>query len=270
MLQKTLKKKRNRTVLFTLALALSSPLSLAQAQELGSYRVINVKPGSALNVRAEHSSKSEDIGSASFGSELQVVDFSPSGGWAKIVWDGDFGWVSVRFLSPEGSDAAKVAALAALQRTQAQAQPSEQLQAQNTTKTAPTSGVTTSTPTVADIQALEMLDPAPNSAALRDVVGNNPSISCSGNGQSWSLSLDKAGALVFQAPDSNSLYANTQWRQASNNKNTYAFAVADIKGTLQRQQCLNRNNDQNQEWQLELQTNGFGGLDQLSGCCTSQ
>ncbi len=237
-----------------------------QAQQIGTYKVINVRAGSALNVRAEHSSKSQDIGSASLGTPLQVVDFSPNGGWAKVKWEQSFGWVSVRFLSPVDTFETKtpsteppssdIAALVALQKAQEQPAFSEQELAlaavENDTV------IASSTASV------------PETAALSDSGGSQfPSIFCTGNGPNWQLSLNRQGSLVFNAPDDNSLYATTQWRQSISNKSTYAFAVSKIRGTLLHRACLDKRSNTSMEWQLELHTNGFGGQDQLSGCCSS-
>lgn len=233
-------------------LVISTLMSVAQAetqaQGPGTYRVINVRPGSALNVRAQDSSSSEDIGSASLGLELHVVEFNANSSWAKVKWEDGFGWVSTRFLSAEGTEKANLAALAAIQRQQKQPKfEPKQLAA-------------------AAIEEKQV----PSTAALVEIdASKNPSISCSGNGPNWALSVNKFGSLVFQAPDQNSLYATTQWRQAIGNEGTYAFAVADVKGTLLRKACIDKRSNQTLQWQLDLQTNGFGGQDRLSGCCTS-
>ena len=252
LIHKVKKTQRKRHFILSVAIAFSSLLCIAHAQETGSYRVVNVRSGSALNVRAEHNSASADIGSASPGTTVNVVDFSPNGHWAKIKWEQSYGWVSKRFLSLEQASDVDVAALASLQSKQAQpAYTAEQLAAASL--------------------AVEAATTAPAMAALRQTdASQNPNISCAGNGPNWNLTLDKFGALVFQAPDQNSLYATTQWRQSINNKDTYAFAVSDIKGTLLKKTCIDRRSNQNFEWQLELNTNGFGGQEQLSGCCTSQ
>lgn len=252
MIHKVKKTRRKRNFILSVAMVFSSLLCIAHAQETGSYRVINVRTGSALNVRAEHNSASADIGSASPGTTVEVVDFSPNGNWAKIKWEQSHGWVSKRFLTLEQASDVDVSALAALQNTQEQtAYTAEQLAAASL--------------------AVEAASSPPAMAALRQTDSSqNPNISCVGNGPNWNLTLDKFGALVFQAPDQNSLYATTQWRQSINNKNTYVFAVSDIKGTLLKKTCVDRHNNKSFDWQLELHTNGFGGQEQLSGCCTSQ
>ena len=251
MIHKVKNTRRKRSFILSVAVVLSSLLCIAHAnQEPGSYRVVNVRTGSALNVRADHSSASADIGSASPGTTVDVVDFSPNGNWAKIKWEQSHGWVSTRFLTLERASGADVSELVALQSQQT-AYTAEQLAAASL--------------------AIEAKTTPPAMAALRQVdASQNPNISCSGNGPNWNLTLDKFGALVFQAPDQNSLYATTQWRQSINDKDTYAFAVSDIRGTLLKKTCIDRRSNQNFEWQLELHTNGFGGQEQLSGCCTSQ
>ncbi|MGB0867876.1 MAG: SH3 domain-containing protein, partial [Granulosicoccaceae bacterium] len=122
MIHKVKHTRRNRGLLLSTALALSSVFCTAHAAEkpLGAYRVINVRVGSALNVRAEHNSQSEDIGSASPGSRLYVVDFAPGGNWAKVKWDDGHGWVSARFLSLEKPSDKEISQLVELQSRQAQ------------------------------------------------------------------------------------------------------------------------------------------------------
>ncbi len=275
---------RRRRQLWPLVLAVSALSSLAQAAEVGTYRVIDIKATSALNVRADSNSASADIGSASLGTPLQVVGFNETQSWANVKWEDGYGWVSMRFLSAEGSEAASIAALAALQRNQlkansatggsiaapapvavAKAEPQTVPQAEPEAAPAPLN-VARAEPAPSVAQAAL---PPPATAALRHVASSDsPSISCIGHGPNWQLTVNKVGNLFFKAPDENSLYANTQWQQAVDNKNRYAFSISGIEGAIERETCVDKRTQQSLEWRLELNTTGLGHPSQLSGCCS--
>lgn len=226
-------------------MAFSSLLCVAHAADFTVYRVVNVRAGNALNVRAENDAQSADIGSASPGAKMYVVGFDGPRKWAKVKWDGGYGWVSANFLSPERASDAAVDQIVALQSRQAEPDFSAaQLAAAS--------------------EQAEQANTPPSTAALRDLDdADKPSISCSGRGPNWALTLNRQGALVFQAPDQSSLYANARWRQSVSNPDSYAFTVADVRGTLVKGSC----DGQSGQWQLQLQTNGLGGYERLNGCC---
>ncbi len=273
---------RCRRNLWPLVLATSALSTLAHSAETGTYRVIDIKANSALNVRANHNSSSADIGSASLGTPLEVVGFNATSSWAKVKWEKSFGWVSMRFLSAEGSEKSNIAALAALQRTQGTQ--SGDFDAPASIAPVPVIAAVTPTPAPALAAALAAAPkvtpapaprttvlPPPATAALRHVDdGSSPSISCLGHYPSWQLTVNNKGTLVFQAPDENALYATTQWQQAIDNKNSYAFNISGIEGTVSREKCVDLRTQNALDWRLDLQTNGFGSQEQLSGCCSSQ
>ncbi len=86
----------NRIPLIAAFLALPA---LLQA-EPSYHRVIGVAANDALNVRAEPSASSADIGDLSHdASRIEAFEFDPTGNWARIALNERDGWVSTRFLT---------------------------------------------------------------------------------------------------------------------------------------------------------------------------
>ncbi|WP_439522645.1 hypothetical protein [Marivita sp.] len=85
-----------RTSLFAAVLALPT---LVHA-EPSYHRVTGVAANDSLNVRAEPTASSADIGDlAHDASGIEVFDFDASGNWARIALNERDGWISTRFLT---------------------------------------------------------------------------------------------------------------------------------------------------------------------------
>lgn len=85
-----------RASLLTLSLALPG---LAMA-EPSYHRVIDVAANDTLNVRAEPSASSADIGDLAHDArQVEVFEFDSTGNWARIALNERDGWVATRFLT---------------------------------------------------------------------------------------------------------------------------------------------------------------------------
>lgn len=81
-----------------LALPLALP-GLAMADP-SYHRVIDVAASDTLNVRAEPSASSTDIGDLAHDARrVEVFEFDPTGNWARIALNERDGWVATRFLT---------------------------------------------------------------------------------------------------------------------------------------------------------------------------
>lgn len=84
---------------FCIALAVSALMASVSAEPVPALkRVRGVEPSDTLNVRAEPSAASEDIGDLEPGAAIEVLDFSSDQAWARIVWEEGNGWVAKRYL----------------------------------------------------------------------------------------------------------------------------------------------------------------------------
>ncbi len=73
----------------------------AQAQILPEvYTVTNVAANDTLNVRAQPSGQSADIGDIYPSGQVEVIALNDDGKWGKIIWQEANGWVAMRFLRP--------------------------------------------------------------------------------------------------------------------------------------------------------------------------
>lgn len=61
--------------------------------------VSNLDAGDHLNVRAEPTVRSADLGDLSFGELVEVVEYTEDGKWARFIWAEGNGWASARFLA---------------------------------------------------------------------------------------------------------------------------------------------------------------------------
>ena len=86
-------------------LALTSLLLLWPATLLADpsyHRVTGVTPDDTLNVRAEPSADSADIGDlAHDATGIELIGTDPTGKWGRIVWGDGNGWIATRFLAPD-------------------------------------------------------------------------------------------------------------------------------------------------------------------------
>ena len=83
-----------------LLLAFSAITFAFAAQADPSYhRVTGVAADDALNVRAEPSGSSEDIGDLPYDAKgIEVVRTDDSGDWGRIIWAEANGWIAMRYL----------------------------------------------------------------------------------------------------------------------------------------------------------------------------
>ncbi len=75
-------------------------VNTTQAQQQSAYyQVIELEGDDHLNVRAEPTSTSEDLGDLASGSRpYEVLEIDSTGDWGRIIWlEGD-GWVALRFM----------------------------------------------------------------------------------------------------------------------------------------------------------------------------
>jgi len=83
-----------------LCVALAMP-SIAQAEfQLFPivYEVVGVASDDVLNVRAEPNASAYDLGDLAPGQQTEVTAFDETGKWARVLWQGEDGWVARRFL----------------------------------------------------------------------------------------------------------------------------------------------------------------------------
>jgi|LGVF01.2.fsa_nt_gb uncharacterized membrane protein len=85
-----------------LTLVLTAP-SIAQAEFLVFpivYEVVSVADGDVLNVRENPNANAYDLGDLLPGQQAEVTAFDETGAWARILWHGENGWVSRKFMQP--------------------------------------------------------------------------------------------------------------------------------------------------------------------------
>ncbi|SLN33104.1 Bacterial SH3 domain protein [Roseovarius litorisediminis] len=63
-------------------------------------QVANIASGDTLNVRAEASGSSADLGDLASGEQIEVLGLNADGRWAHIIWQEGNGWVATRYLAP--------------------------------------------------------------------------------------------------------------------------------------------------------------------------
>ena len=75
-------------------------VNTTQAQQQSAYyQVIELEGDDHLNVRAEPTSKSEDLGDLASGSKPhEVLQIDSTGEWGRIIWLEGSGWVALRFM----------------------------------------------------------------------------------------------------------------------------------------------------------------------------
>lgn len=84
------------------ALGVLSVLGAPALAEPGYFRVVGVASDDTLNVRAEPSARSPDIGDLPHNAtRLEVSARDASGDWGRIVWEEGDGWIAMRFLEPD-------------------------------------------------------------------------------------------------------------------------------------------------------------------------
>ena len=83
-------------IIFTALLTVNT----TQAQQQSAYyRVVDLEGDDHLNVRAEPTSKSEDLGDLASGSKpYEVLQIDSTGEWGRIIWLEGSGWVALRFM----------------------------------------------------------------------------------------------------------------------------------------------------------------------------
>ncbi len=81
-------------------LALATPVAAQPLEVPGYWRVTGVAADDALNVRAGPGTAHEVIGALPPDTTGVEVDLT-QGGWARIVWFENNGWVSTRYLAPD-------------------------------------------------------------------------------------------------------------------------------------------------------------------------
>lgn len=85
-----------------LVAALVSLVALPVVAQPSYHRVTGVAADDTLNVRAEPSADSADIGDIPPGAGgIEVIDTDTSGNWGRIVWEEGNGWLAMRFLEPD-------------------------------------------------------------------------------------------------------------------------------------------------------------------------
>ncbi|WP_172294944.1 SH3 domain-containing protein [Pseudoruegeria sp. HB172150] len=88
-----------KRIALTLAAAL---LALPATAQPGYFRVTGVASDDTLNVRAEPSADSADIGDLGpTATGIEVTGTNESGDWGRIIWQDGNGWISMNFLEPE-------------------------------------------------------------------------------------------------------------------------------------------------------------------------
>ncbi len=88
----------------TLRPALAALLLLGHAAQAAPtyHRVTGVAADDTLNVRAEPSASSADIGDLPHDAVgIEVIETNASGDWGRIVWEEGNGWIATRFLAPD-------------------------------------------------------------------------------------------------------------------------------------------------------------------------
>ena len=87
-------------LLLTITTATLLTVNTVQAQNLSAYyQVIELEGDDHLNVRAEPSSASEDIGDLASGSKpYEILETDSTGQWGKIIWLEGTGWVALSFM----------------------------------------------------------------------------------------------------------------------------------------------------------------------------
>lgn len=61
--------------------------------------VTNLTAGDHLNVRADSSAGSEDLGDLKQGALVEVIAVSSDGKWGKFIWEEANGWAAMRYLA---------------------------------------------------------------------------------------------------------------------------------------------------------------------------
>jgi len=88
-----------RHTMFALLLSALPGFAMAQA---AYFQVTGVASDDTLNIRAEPSAGSADIGDLAYNARgVEVAGTDASGKWGRIVWQEGNGWISMRYLTPD-------------------------------------------------------------------------------------------------------------------------------------------------------------------------
>ena len=89
-----------RTITTVVLGTIACNVALSQPQT-GYYQVADLIDSNHVNVRAEPTADSEDLGDIASGSKpYEIIETDPSGDWGRILWLEATGWVALRFMEP--------------------------------------------------------------------------------------------------------------------------------------------------------------------------
>ncbi|WP_299302549.1 SH3 domain-containing protein [uncultured Litoreibacter sp.] len=91
--------KRARTLTLSAAVLIAAPFSSLAESVPVLAQVTGVAANDTLNVRAGPSGSDAIIGELKPSEKVELVEISPDGGWARLLWKEGNGWVSRRFVS---------------------------------------------------------------------------------------------------------------------------------------------------------------------------
>jgi len=99
-------KTRSLLVLIALSLSLFWPLPGRAAGDLANglpalFNVVNVAPSDQLNIRSQPDARSAKLGAYAHDRKgIEVIRLSDDGKWGEVIWNGQNGWISMRFVQP--------------------------------------------------------------------------------------------------------------------------------------------------------------------------
>jgi len=89
-----------RTITTIVLGTIACNVALSQPQT-GYYQVADLIDSNHVNVRAEPTADSKDLGDIASGSKpYEIIETDPSGDWGRILWLEATGWVALRFMEP--------------------------------------------------------------------------------------------------------------------------------------------------------------------------
>jgi len=67
----------------------------------GLFDVVNVAPSDQLNIRSQPDARSAKLGAFAHDRKgIEVIRLSDDGKWGEVIWNGQNGWISMRFVRP--------------------------------------------------------------------------------------------------------------------------------------------------------------------------